>query len=101
MNNIPLMSDGRNFSNWEKPINMDLYLQKKSDINNNWSYRKYLTENATTIMKLNQQSCIDNSSFPMQDDSLSKNLFQSDLKNIYLSREELQKKITAPIVFKN
>lgn len=27
MSNIPLMSDGRNFSTWEQPINMDFYLQ--------------------------------------------------------------------------
>ena len=37
MSNIPLMSDGRNFSTWEQPINMDLYLQNNANINNNWS----------------------------------------------------------------
>ena len=55
MSNIPLMSDGRNFSTWEQPINMDLYLQNNANINNNWSYRKYLTDNADAIIKLNQQ----------------------------------------------
>jgi hypothetical protein len=31
MSNIPLMSDGRNFSTWEQPINMDLYLQNNAN----------------------------------------------------------------------
>ena len=53
MSNIPLMSDGRNFSTWEQPINMDLYLQNNANINNNWSYRNYLTNNADAIIKLN------------------------------------------------
>ena len=100
MSNIPLMSDGRNFSTWEQPINMDLYLQNNANINNNWSYRKYLTDNAHAIIKLNQQSCIEKSTFPIQNQFLPETYFNSDLKNVYLSREELQNKTIAPTLFK-
>ena len=99
MSNVPLMSDGRSFSTWEQPINMDLYLQSNANINNNWSYRKYLTENASAIIKLNQQSCIEKSTFPIQNKIMPESYYNSNLKNLYLSREELQNKRIAPTIF--
>ena len=89
-----------NFSNSEQ-FNMDNYLQKNTNINNNWSYRQYLINNASTIMKLNQQSSMNNSSFPVENNFLPSSYFNSDLKNNFIFKEEERNKIIAPIVFKN
>lgn len=99
--NFPLMSDGRNYSNAEQPSQNDLLIQNNANINNNWDYRKYLQNNASLIMKLNQQSCIEKTSFPSQNSFLPETYFHSDLKKIYISREEQQNKKIAPIVFRN
>lgn len=89
-----------NFSNSEQS-NMDTYLQKNTNINNNWSYRQYLINNASTIMKLNQHSSMNNSSFPVENNFLPASYFNSDLKNNFIFKEEERNKIIAPIVFKN
>ena len=94
----PLMSDGRNFSRWEQPISMDDYLQKSNNLNSNWEYRKYLTKNADSIIKLNQQQAVINTTFPIENQVVPANCFNSDLKNNYLSREELQHRMVAPVV---
>ena len=95
-----LMFSDVNFSNSEHSINMDTYLEKNTNINNNWSYRQYLMNNASTIMKLNHQSSMNNSSLHLENNFLPASYFNSDLKNNFISKEEEKNKTIAPIVFK-
>lgn len=97
----PLMSDGRNFSRWEQPISMDNYLKTSNNIKSNWEYRKYLANNADSIIKYNQQQSVNSTTFPIENQLLPSNCFNSDLKANYLSREELQNRMVAPIVGNN
>ena len=94
----PLMSDGRNFSNWEQPISMDTFLQTSNNIKSNWEYRKYLANNADSIIKLNQQQAVNSSTYPIDNQMIPLNYLNSDLKNNYLSRQELQNRMIAPVV---
>lgn len=94
----PLMSDGRNFSRWEQPIAMDNFLKTSNNIKSNWEYRQYLANNADAIILFNQQQAVNSTTFPIQNELIPVNNFNSDLKSIYLSREELQNRMVAPVV---
>lgn len=108
----PLMSDSRAvFASWqpESIINNDLL--KESGIKTNWHYRKYMTNNAKQIMKYNMtESCNDvgyykrmYNSEPKKENTGTPYLYssqmdnkdvfgvnQSDLKQLYLTREQLE-----------
>lgn len=50
----PLMSDGRALiASWQPEAIENNHLLKTTGVNSNWEYRKYLTHNAESIMKLN------------------------------------------------
>lgn len=50
----PLMSDGRSLvSNWQPETIANHQLIVNNQLSTNWSYRKFLTENANDIMKTN------------------------------------------------
>jgi hypothetical protein len=121
----PLMSDGRAItSGWqpESTINKDLI--ENNHIKSNWEYRQYLTKNSKDIMEYNfRESCNDAGYFKrpidlpsMQSNSVigftnSPYLYKSvldntnvlghdnsDLKNLYLSREQLNARKISPVV---
>ena len=116
----PFMTDSRLFSNYESSSQADETLKQNSNIKTNSDYRRYLQTNADNIIKNNQlsacnesNSCFYNnkkisdtdlnykSNTPyIFDNTLSKDqpygYDESDLKNIYLSREELYAKMYAP-----
>ena len=110
----PLMSDGRNFSNWQPVNTIDKSLQKENNLKTNWQYRQYLMKNADNIIKFNQlQSCngcgycppkyntvgdVNNHGPPKFFDCNNKNVgYESgDLKNMYLSRVQLQERLFVP-----
>jgi hypothetical protein len=73
-------------------------------IQSNWDYREYLQKNATEIMKYNNIECYYSKALnPSSRESEKKNPIQtqpiygycnnSDLKNLYLSREQLNSKM--------
>jgi len=114
----PLMSDGRNFANWQPGTEIDNILKKEANIKSNSQYRQYLIQNADKIVELNQlEACnkcgccpyynnnknTSNSPY-LFDSCLKKNkpfgYETSDLKNLYLSREQLAAIKSTPIVFK-
>jgi len=114
----PLMSDGRNFANWQPGMEIDNILKKQANITDNTQYRLYLIHNADKIVQLNQlEACnncgccpyyntnkpISNSPF-LFNSCLTKNkpfgYETSDLKNLYLSREQLAAFKSEPIFFK-
>jgi hypothetical protein len=55
MNNIhsdypALMSDGRNYANWQPSAVLNDQIIKREHIKSNWDYRAYLQKNANSIM---------------------------------------------------
>jgi len=114
----PLMSDGRNFSSYQPGTLMDKEIKKRQNILTNSDYRAYLQKNADEIIKNNQlNACDECSSCPYINNKLTdtnNNMNQpyifnsilsndqpfgyegSDLKNIYLSRQQLEGKMYAP-----
>jgi len=113
----PIMSDGRMFSSWQPNSEINEQLRKEANITSNWHYRQYLTKYATDIMESNQLSiCNSCSASPgyLNTNKTSKNvpfLFKScldnstpdgfessDLKTEYLTRQQLNARLAAPIL---
>ena len=114
----PIMTDGRNFSSWQPEAVVNERIQKKENINNNWEYRKFLTENGIEIMKIdNQEACYYlglNTHYHSTQNPAEKVPFMysssmdtrspgygyptSNLKNVYLTREQLQAKQFSPSI---
>ena len=113
----PIMSDGRNFANWQPGANINEQIRENANITSNWQYRKYLTENASTIIKNNQISACDECcSIPVikqtiENQSNSPFLYQScvdntqpfgyensDLKNLYISSHQIQSRMVTPVI---
>ena len=117
--NFPaIMNDGRNWSSFQPEAVINNRIQKKEGIQSNWGYRKYLQNNGLQIMNYNnQEACyalgLDphvNSDKTPSDNvpkkfsgvfDTSKPGFgycNSDLKNPYLSREQLNSRLIAPSI---
>ncbi len=111
----PLMSDGRNFASWQPGAEINSAIRKENKITSNWQYRSYLVNNADEIIKLNQQEACNNcgccnipksqktSNRPFIYQSCVQNSMpfgyeNSDLKNVYLTSQQLQCRMTAPIL---
>ena len=117
----PIMADGRNFAEWQPEAVINERIQKDAGITSNWAYRKFLTQNATQIMKYNAQESIECSGVNPYTQSGNtpssnvpytfKNEFDtntpgfgynnSDLKSPYLSREQLQARMISPSISLN
>ena len=116
----PLMQDGRNYANWQPGSVISDNLRKDAGISSNYDYRKYLVENADSIIKINQlQACgestgggpvrfgtgqaVSNNTpylFKSTQDLAPLNTFgyeHSDLKNLYLSDVQLQSRMVTPV----
>jgi hypothetical protein len=105
----PLMSDSRSLiASWQPETIINNGLIKDSGIKSNWEYRRYLTENAVDIMKYNMtEACNDvgyykryteppattlpsgHHIYKSNMDNTSSGLITSDLKELYMSREQL------------
>jgi hypothetical protein len=110
----PIMSDGRNYASWQPGAVLSNEIKKNNNITKNWEYRKYMVDNADSIIKHNQISacnessvCIHNldnkvSNSLVYNKNLSKNVQygynNSDLKNIYISRQDLQSRMVTPVL---
>ena len=114
----PIMADGRNFSSWQPGSVLSEELRNNAGIKTNWEYRKYMTENADEIIKMNQMSACDqcssvsnpinnnansgsNSPFVFKsssDKSQPAGYENSDMKNIYISQFQLQSRMVTPVV---
>jgi len=116
--NFPaFMDDGRNFSNYEAGATLDNIIKKKENITSNSDYRHYLQKNADSIIKNNQLNACDqcgtcpyiNNDTNNQQLNGSPYIFNSilsndqpygyensDLKNLYLSKQQLDAKLHAP-----
>jgi hypothetical protein len=114
----PLMADGRAITaSYQPEALLNQSIIKQNNIQSNWEYRKYLTENATKIMEMNARESFNDSGYTMRFDDLMNNRFSSpyyytsptdtsrpfgyvnsDLKNTYLSREQLESRKFSPVI---
>ena len=114
----PKMSDGRSLiSSWQPESTVNDNLIKKNEIESNWMYRKYLIENAKKIMESNFREACNDTGYVIplyQDDKQDKNspyvyksfndqikpngYQDSDLKQMYLTREQLNSKKVSPVI---
>lgn len=111
----PIMTDGRNYSDWQPNAVVNNQIIKEAGIKSNWQYRKYLTENADSVIKLNQveacnQCCtcpavygnhrqIPNTPFlykSCNDSTQPYGYENSNLKNLYLTKQQLNCRKMAP-----
>ena len=121
----PLMNDGRSITaTWQPESSVNADLIENSGIKSNWQYRKYLTENAKKIMEYNFRESSNDTGYykrPIDIPSIQTNEVKgfnnipysysstietakpfghsnSDLKNLYMTREQLASRQYAPIV---
>lgn len=112
----PMMSDGRNYTIWSPACVHNQQFIQASGIQSNFEYRQYLMKHADLVMADNRKSacnecgrCIQGYGNKNGMQNPAKYLFQgvsdtnqpygyenSDLKNMYLSRETLQSRLYAP-----
>ena len=113
----PIMNDGRNYAGYipEAVINNEII--KKNDIKTNAQYRQFLTNNANDIIYKNQIEACDQCGYNIKqvqgginynntpylytspfDKSEPYGYQESDLKNVYLSRQQLQSRKVSPFV---
>jgi hypothetical protein len=111
-----LMSDGRLYANWDAACGMNNALKAKEGIKNNYEYRQYLIKNGSQVMHQNAMAACDNccackenyNKTPRVND---KYIFKScsdktvpfgyehsDLKNMYLTSQDLASRLAAPIL---
>ena len=110
----PIMADGRSLiASWQPEAVINDQLIKQTGITSNWQYRRYLTENSKQIKDSNfKEACNDIGYYkrfaddPSQsapylyktafDNATPTGYAHSDLKQIYLSREQLDARKYTP-----
>jgi len=114
----PIMADGRNYASWQPDAVINQRIQKKEGITNNWNYRQYLQHNGQQIMNYNnEEACYELGLDPhvQSGKTPSSNVpytfrstfdtstpgfgyCNSDLKNPYLTSEQLNARLVAPSI---
>jgi hypothetical protein len=114
----PIMADGRNYASWQPEAVINSRIQQQNKIQDNWSYRQFLQHNGLKIMKYNNlEACYELGLDPhvSVDKTPSDNVpfkfssvydtnhpgfgySNSDLKNQYLSREQLNARLISPSI---
>ena len=107
----PFMNDGRNFTYLRPEAIINENIREKQHITTNWNYRKYLQENSNKIIEVNQlMACDECSACPFYNTGKITNIpflyngsqekpvgyETSDLKEIYLSKEMLESRMSVP-----
>jgi hypothetical protein len=114
----PIMTDGRNYATWQPDAVVNERIQVKEGIQTNWGYRQFLQRNGLQIMNYNtQEACYTLGLDPhyTTDATPSSNVpykfkgtfdtskpgfgyCNSDLKNPYISREQLNARLVSPSI---
>jgi hypothetical protein len=114
----PIMADGRNYATWQPEAVVNKRIQQQENIRTSWQYRQFLTNNGREIMKYNtMEACYDmglpahvqtgntpSSNVPhLYRSSYDTNnpgfgYCSSNLKNPYLTREQLQGRLISPSI---
>ena len=111
-----LLEDGRAFTNYDFPTTANKELMERNGITTDLDYRKFLTNNAETIINTNKKEACDQVGIckygpPLKIQNNGKYLYRScqdmtqpfgyensDLKKLYLSREDLHSRLSAPLM---
>jgi hypothetical protein len=114
----PIMADGRNYSSWQPDAAVNNRIRTQEGIQSNWGYRQFLQRNGTQIMNYNTQEYsyafglnphVTTGATPSDNvPHTFKGTFDtskpgfgysnSDLKNPYLSVEQLNARLIAPSI---
>lgn len=114
----PLMMDGRNYASWQPEAVVNKKIQSQEQIKTNWDYRQYMQKNGREIMKYNSEEYYyylgidpklsidkrEKGNVPTKFENVhdkKKPVYgyaNSDLKNPYLSREQLNSRLIAPSI---
>ena len=113
----PLVNDGRLFTAYDTAEAYGEKIKQKEGISTNWEYRQYLQKNACKIMKYNNIECFydlglnpgvtndkKSSNSPLLYNCVDDNrqppygYCNSNLKNYYLSREQINSKMISPSI---
>jgi hypothetical protein len=103
----PLTADGRNIhASWQPGSEVNNAIIRENNIQSNWQYRKYMTANANQLREKLFQDALNDVGYKSRNETSSeapsfmeyKGL--SDLKDNYLTREELQAKMVVPSLTK-
>lgn len=110
----PLMSDSRQFTNYDAACHNNNNIKKTYQINSNYAYRQFLINSGGEVMKANSnlaKMCSTKSCSSSDNTYNEKYLFKdcndnsvpfgyqnSDLKNMYLSRDALESNLSGPIM---
>ena len=117
-NSPAIMSDGRVWNQWQPQAVVNNRIQLKEGIQSNWQYRQYLQQNGLQIMQYNSsESCYELGLDPhvKTDRTPSDNVpykfkgifdtskpgygyCNSDLKNPYLTSEQLNSRLISPSI---
>lgn len=113
MNKPPNTSDGRNIiSSWTPQDVINKELVKRNGIQSNWQYRQYMIKNADQLRNDMLQNSLNDMGYTIQNINTNfdnvkiynninepithKQSSLSDLKNNYLTREQLQSQMVVP-----
>lgn len=121
----PLMSDGRSVTaSWQPESIINAQMIQSNNIQSNWQYRRYLTQHAKDIMEYNFREASNDVGYykrhadlyPMDSNKVSgtsatpylytsvldetrpRGYETSDLKEMYLSREQLDARRISPVI---
>jgi len=114
----PIMQDGRNYASYQPEAVINQRIQQQEGIKTNWQYRQYMTHNGIQIMEYNtMEACYDVGLNPHTQTNTTPSsnvpyLFSSsfdtstpgygysnsDLKNPYMSREQLNARMLSPSI---
>jgi hypothetical protein len=112
------MNDGRNYATWQADAVVNERIQTNEGIQTNWGYRQFLQRNGLQVMNYNtQEACytlgldphVNTGKTPSDNVPYTfKGTFDtsrpgfgycnSDLKNPYLSREQLNSRLISPSI---
>ena len=109
----PIMDDGRNYATYLPMSIINNKIRLEQGLTSNYNYRQYLMQNATNLINTNKLVACDNCGpclgqfnnqplfstnkylyYSLKDRSIPYGYETSDLKQLYLSREELNNKLT-------
>lgn len=114
----PIMADGRNYATWQPDAVVNERIQRQEGIQSNWGYRQFLQKNGLQVMNYNtQEACYTLGLDPHYNTNATpssnvpftfKGTFDtsrpgfgysdSDLKNPYMSRQQLNARLVAPSI---
>jgi len=110
----PMMSDGRALiSSWQPEAVVNDRIIKDNNIKSNWQYRRFIKQHANEILEYNLQEACNDTGYYIKNDKVNVGepyLYKSvddntkvlglennsDLKELYLSRERLDARKIAP-----